>query len=84
MLQLTAGASKFLTLGGVFVTSPAADYNADTFYFHTYDNWKTGLTIAKLIISQKYINPESFSYNGKFLTQKGSRGGLSGKFLAEC
>merc|ERR1712227_81139 len=40
MLQLTAGASKFLTLGGVFVTSPAADYNADTFYFHTYDNWK--------------------------------------------
>merc|ERR1712136_670224 len=40
MLQLTAGASKFLTPGGVFVTSPAADYNADTFYFHTYDNWK--------------------------------------------
>merc|ERR1712134_184532 len=39
-LQLTAGFSKFLTLGGVFVTSPAADYNADTFYFHTYDNWK--------------------------------------------
>merc|ERR1712130_1002906 len=39
MLQLTAGFSYFLTLGGVFVTSPASDYYADTFYFHTYDNW---------------------------------------------
>ena len=39
-LQLTAGFSKFLTLGGVFVTSPASDYYAQDFYFHTYDNWQ--------------------------------------------
>jgi len=39
-LQLLYGASYFLSLGGVFVTSPASDYNANTFYFHTYDNWQ--------------------------------------------
>lgn len=39
-LQLISGASYFLSLGGVFVTTPASDYNANTFYFHTYDNWQ--------------------------------------------
>lgn len=38
-LQLLGGASYFLTLGGVFVTSPASTYADQTFYFHTYDNW---------------------------------------------
>jgi hypothetical protein len=38
-LQLLAGTSSFLTLGGVFVTSPASLYSATDFYFHTYENW---------------------------------------------
>jgi len=48
-IQLTAGASFFLSLGGVFVTTPASSYNDNTFYFHTYDNWAVGAYGASVV-----------------------------------
>merc|ERR1712050_269357 len=60
-LQLVNGASYFLSLGGVFVTTPASAYNDNTFYFHTYDNWQGQYGVSVLNFWQNSDFPSNSS-----------------------